>query len=424
MRVFMLVAITCTVAELLSMPFVGALVTDIDTTTLHGSRMMDVKSGNSNASKTTSALTASPTTKSKSKKDKKGTPSPSPTLDSESRNKTDPYADVSRHSFLDALYGGSLAISLLSLIGSASIPLTVYFHNPFQTLTQKFPLYTALVDLFFSVNNCVFLIYTLHHRSIPTGDFCSTVGLLMHFFTSAQWILCTGVAIIVYKFVVWGHTSHSMSDRQKRRLEIAWLTSAIVISLFPVALTAPFGGFGQLTYWCQVDVHTVAGYVNLLLMIVCGFSCVIILTFCYGSVIAKLLTSKWRLRSLSTAPPKRESSLSNATLNPPRRAGSMFEQASTIVKNGHNYHGEVIQKLVFYELAFLVQYLPYIILSIQLLMRAPSIDDGLWLITAWCGCSGGLVNAAVYWYGEGRKWRRSRSQTSPGDDETSFATID
>ncbi|TPX66841.1 hypothetical protein SpCBS45565_g04165 [Spizellomyces sp. 'palustris'] len=183
-----------------------------------------------------------------------------------------------------AIHGIALVLIFLSLFGSLFMLVYGIATKRYKTIGERFPLYTALLAICWSVSHSFDHSYMWLKDGVPPAlPACRTLGALMGGFLLAEICMMNVVSICIYLTVYHSRTMHFGSFDW-----ILWAMSLGCGAVFAIVGSA-IGAFGPDVHWCFLDMRTSVGRIYMfILAIPCTLALVVPAT-CYFLVYRKIM---------------------------------------------------------------------------------------------------------------------------------------
>ncbi|KAG9286625.1 hypothetical protein G9A89_005393 [Geosiphon pyriformis] len=227
--------------------------------------------------------------------------------------------------FLMIIIGGLCATSISQSSNFYMLYRIVGRNGWYNSWNQRFPFYLAAQDTFLSLNMLTEWIEILSTQHFPSRLVCQLQGGFLNFAIAWNVMLVTCTALTAYIKIY--------EERQVNfgRWDWKFHFVCLIVPSVGVGVGVLSHAFGTSTYWCQINVASLSGRINMLCL--CGLITLgtFITGYCYFKVIAKIQASFTNLQSMrnSTKPFLRSTLPSPNFQNNQQASGSIYSLEMT-----------------------------------------------------------------------------------------------
>ncbi|CAG8715611.1 13131_t:CDS:2 [Ambispora leptoticha] len=304
----------------------------------------------------------------------------------------------------------------------------------YDSWNHRFPFYLAVQDTFFNLNMIAEWVEILSTEKFPETLVCKIQGGFLNFSIAWNVMLVTSTAITAYIKVY--------RERQVNFGRFDWKFHFVCLTTPCLIIGAGMlsDAYGTSTYWCQINVASLSGRINMLALSGIIIICTFITAYCYIKVITKIKASLAKLQSMRnntfptnpTALQNRYSAYSSTGVADSNSRFSAFYQArknsvTTLRSNNRMAHDrtfgwedEAIGKMSSYILVFVCQWGPGILAYILIFNGCNNIISNTTMVLF--VHLGGFFNAIVYLRQHGYFSPRIRPERSASPNDSFMKT--
>ncbi|CAG8469706.1 11315_t:CDS:2 [Ambispora gerdemannii] len=162
----------------------------------------------------------------------------------------------------------------------------------YDSWNHRFPFYLAIQDTFFNLNMISEWIEIISTQNFPTKLVCKFQGGFLNFAIAWNIMLVTCTAITAYIKVY--------RERQVEFGRFDWKFHFVCLTAPCLIIGAGIlsDAYGTSTYWCQINVASLSGRINMLALSGIVIACTFVTAYCYIKVITKIRASFAKLQSM------------------------------------------------------------------------------------------------------------------------------